>query len=778
MNPVNEPRTKPKKRKCEPRSTLSNSTVASKDHVAVTSNEEKPRLNSKHEINLKKIQTTSATEKNDLLLVNLRLDVISLFLFVIAAVTRFYRLEEPRNIVFDELHYGKYVSLYMRKTFFFDSHPPFGKQLIAIAAYFANFDGKFKFDRIGTEYSSNVPLFALRFVPALCGSLLIPVSYHFMLELGCQKWTAILTSVLLLCDNALLTQSRFILMEPMLIFFAFLGLYCILKYLNLQVNNNKFHWMWLSLGIISLTLSMCIKYAGWFSFCLGLSLIWSDFWTRILPDRKISNKVLIFKAAVRFITISIISISLYLAVFYVHLRILRKAGPHDSVMTSAFQASLEGGLASITKGQPLQVVHGSQITLRHTHGRTCWLHSHSHVYPLRYPDKRGSSHQQQVTCYTFKDVNNWWIVKKPHKDTLVVGDPVDVIKHGDVIQLVHGMTSRALNTHDVAAPMSPHNQEVSCYIDYNVSMSAQNLWRVDIINREQTEDVWHTIQSMIRLIHVNSSQALKFSGRQLPDWGFNQHEVVTDKVIQQDDTIWNVEEHRYTKSEDEKERERDMVSAEMIPMGVTSLSFWQKFYELQYKMFFNHQENVQNHMYSSEPLEWPLTGRGIAYWVSSQHNGQIYLLGNIIVWYSGFIAVFVYIGLANLYLMRRRRLHYDIDAATWNHFSKIGQVLLVGYFLHYLPYFFVDRTLFLHHYLQALVFKCMLTTAVIEHIHILLRKYQILKTLQFLLTSIWIVAVIWIFRKFSVLSYGVTPLTAVDVIKLRWKNSWDFIIHK
>lgn len=55
-------------------------------------------------------------------------------------------------------------------------------------------------------------------------------------------------------------------------------------------------------------------------------------------------------------------------------------------------------------------------------------------------------------------MNNWWIVKRPSKDTLVVGDPVDVIKHGDIIQLVHGITSRALNTHDVAAPMSPHNQ--------------------------------------------------------------------------------------------------------------------------------------------------------------------------------------------------------------------------------------------------------------------------------------------------------------------------------
>jgi dolichyl-phosphate-mannose--protein O-mannosyl transferase len=52
----------------------------------------------------------------------------------------------------------------------------------------------------------------------------------------------------------------------------------------------------------------------------------------------------------------------------------------------------------------------------------------------------------------------------------------------------------------------------------------------------------------VRLVHVNSTQALKFSGKQLPEWGFNQHEVVTDRVIVQEDTIWNVEEHRYTTS--------------------------------------------------------------------------------------------------------------------------------------------------------------------------------------------------------------------------------------
>lgn len=73
-------------------------------------------------------------------------------------------------------------------------------------------------------------------------------------------------------------------------------------------------------------------------------------------------------------------------------------------------------------------------------------------------------------------------------------------------------------------------------------------------------------------------------------------------------------------ADDQKERERDLVTAEMIPTSPTHLSFWQKFFELHYKMLFANTDNIQNHMYSSEPLEWPLMSRGIAYWVSSTSN--------------------------------------------------------------------------------------------------------------------------------------------------------------
>lgn len=86
----------------------------------------------------------------------------------------------------------------MKNTYFFDSHPPLGKQLVSIAAYLAGFDGKFKFDRIGSDYTEFVPLFALRIVPALCGSLALPTVYHLALELGLKQWSAATAGLMLL----------------------------------------------------------------------------------------------------------------------------------------------------------------------------------------------------------------------------------------------------------------------------------------------------------------------------------------------------------------------------------------------------------------------------------------------------------------------------------------------------------------------------------------------------------------------------------------------------
>ena len=75
---------------------------------------------------------------------------------------RFFSLENPNNVVFDEMHYGKYAGQYLKNTFFFDSNPPLGKLMIAFAGYLANWDGNFGFDKIGVEYPDSVPLWTLR----------------------------------------------------------------------------------------------------------------------------------------------------------------------------------------------------------------------------------------------------------------------------------------------------------------------------------------------------------------------------------------------------------------------------------------------------------------------------------------------------------------------------------------------------------------------------------------------------------------------------------------
>lgn len=99
---------------------------------------------------------------------------------------------------FDELHYGRYVSLYTKGVFFFDAHPPLGKQLLYLAGSLAGYDGNFTFDRIGSPYPDSVPVTALRIVPAVSGSLLVAISYQLMSEISTYQSTAVLAAILVL----------------------------------------------------------------------------------------------------------------------------------------------------------------------------------------------------------------------------------------------------------------------------------------------------------------------------------------------------------------------------------------------------------------------------------------------------------------------------------------------------------------------------------------------------------------------------------------------------
>lgn len=61
------------------------------------------------------------------------------------------------------------------------------------------------------EYSPNVPLRALRTVPALFGSLLIPTVYYLVIELGFTHRTAVLAGLLVVLGISLNPFCKFLL---------------------------------------------------------------------------------------------------------------------------------------------------------------------------------------------------------------------------------------------------------------------------------------------------------------------------------------------------------------------------------------------------------------------------------------------------------------------------------------------------------------------------------------------------------------------------------------
>ena len=80
---------------------------------------------------------------------------------------------------------------------------------------------------------------------------------------------------------------------------------------------------------------------------LGLALVAHDFWERVLGNLKLTKLQVFCQFLARSLAFFVVPIAVYIGVFYIHLSTLTNAGPHDSAMSSAFQASLEVGLLDL-----------------------------------------------------------------------------------------------------------------------------------------------------------------------------------------------------------------------------------------------------------------------------------------------------------------------------------------------------------------------------------------------------------------------------------------------
>ncbi|KAK5130671.1 hypothetical protein LTR08_001832 [Meristemomyces frigidus] len=627
---------------------------------------------------------------------------------VLAFVTRFWGISHPDQVVFDEVHFGKFASYYLQRTYFFDVHPPFGKLLFAFAGWLVGYDGSFLFENIGDSYITNkVPYVAYRSMPALLGSLTVTTVYWIMWESGYSLPACIVAASLVLFDNAHIGQTRLILLDATLVLFMALSVLSYIRFYKLRHDPfSRKWWKWLLLTGINMSCVISTKYVGAFTFfSIGVPVM-IDLWDLLDIKRKqgpLSLPDFGKHLSARILGLIVVPFLMYLFWFQVHFAILNRSGPGDDFMTPEFQETLSDNLMT---QQAVGIDYFDNIAMRHKETKV-YLHSHADKYPLRYDDGRISSQGQQVTGYPHNDTNNLW--------QLIPSQPMDGlghhVKNGDIVRFRHLVTDTWLLTHDVASPSMPTNQEFSTLTveEANGPRFNDTLFEIRIENGKPGQE-FKTMASHFKLIHVPTKVAMWTTQTlaPLPEWGFKQAEINGNKNLVQSSNIWYVEEvpgipegsPRLVK--DEKKTK--------------SMPFLKKYFELQRAMFYHNNALTSSHPYSSQPIQWPFLLRGVSFWTENETRQQIYFLGNPVGWWfaSSILAVFAGILLADQVSVRR-----GVDALDTRTRSRLYNS--TGFFFliwaaHYLPFFIMGRQLFLHHYLPAHLASALVAGALVEFI--------------------------------------------------------------
>lgn len=689
---------------------------------------------------------------------------------LLAAYTRFTKLGTPSRVVFDEVHFGKFASYYLERTYFFDLHPPFAKLLFTLVGYLIGYDGKFKFDNINDLYIDNdVPYVAFRSLLAILGVAIIPVMYLTMKTLKFSVPACVLSCLLVCFDNAQIIESRLILLDATLIFSVALSIFTYVKFTTYRNKPySKQWWLWLYATGISLSCVISTKYVGVFTYVtIGIGILY-ELWYLLDYDRGLSLGDFAKHFFARLWALIVVPFIIYLFWFYLHFAILTKSGPGDSFMSAEFQESLEESpLARLSK----DVHYHDIITIQHK-ATGALLHSHEAVYPLRYEDGRISSNTQQVTCVINEDgkeddLNNQWEIL-PASDEPKHGQKVFT---NDVIRLRHIGTLGILLTHDVASPLRPTNEEFTIvYGDEAAERFNETLFRLrflDGTSPSTKQKLVRTKATNFRLIHVDTTVAMwTHDDELLPDWGFEHQEVSGNKKIQDVDNVWTFETIVNLPADDPRN--------DYTPKIIRRIPFLKKWWELQFLMFYHNNILSSEHPFASLPESWPLALSGVSFWNDNDEKKQVFFTGNVIGFWIEVCFLAIYCGLILADQVTRRRHVYILTRQARSRLYNSLGFLFLGWIAHYFPFYLMSRQKFLHHYLPAHLIAALFTGGLVEFIcsnnsnldNRRLKGVHITKLI--IMVSALLIPVIWFFFYFRPIIYGDVSLPPQEVVKRQW----------
>ncbi|KAJ2704944.1 Dolichyl-phosphate-mannose--protein mannosyltransferase 4, partial [Coemansia spiralis] len=412
-------------------------------------------------------------------------------------------------------------------------------------------------------------------------------------------------------------------------------------------------------------------------------------------------------------------------------------------------------------------------------------------------DQRVSSQGQQVTGAKALSTSGYWLIKpaadagefEPFLARRQAGDAVPkeeldrwAVHNMDLVRLEHVATGADLRTHDVASPMTPTNMEITTVALNDTAAAADAVWQIRIDGTKSNSTRLQTSSSFIRIVSERHGVAMWTHKKALPAWGQGHQEINGNKKPAEKSALWTVPQIRG----------REASAEELAEMSTKAprMGFFAKFAELQGLMVRHNNALTTVHPFQSTPGSWPLMTRGISFWTNAEQRRQIYLMGNPVGWWMANGALVMYatvmIGMA---LMGRRNA-CPIDGIVHRHMTRSTGFIATAWALHYLPFFLMGRSLFLHHYLPAAIFAYMMLAAMFQFLttedyqrfalrHWDSRARALLPSIAGTVTFVVVVALhVATFVHFAPLTYGSRGLSPTEIAQRRWLTSYDLHFQK
>lgn len=686
---------------------------------------------------------------------------------LLALYVRFKDIGKNPDVVWDEAHFGKFGSYYIKHEFYHDVHPPLGKMLIALTEWLAGFDGEFDFDS-NKSYPENVNYTLIRQMNACFGVACCPLAYWTAKNMGFNLLTVHLIAIMVTLEHSYIVLSKFILLDSMLLFFTVATFACLTKMYTLRSEPFTKRWrFWMWLTGLSIGCVCSVKWVGLFvTLVVGAYTILELFTLRF--DTRLSRKRYFKHWTIRVINLIITPFLIYLFLFKIHFTLLYKSGPGDASTNTLFQVNLENN--EIETG-PRTVAYGSHITIR-SHGLSPnLLHSHLQTYPE-------GSNQNQVTGYGFADENNIWQVRFPRYFGLpwntdnLSADQLTPITNGAAVRLFHDEQQANLHTHRIPAHVSRGNYEVSGYGSEEIG-DLKDDWIVEIVRQvdssdpdypKENYDELHPVSTFFRLKNRELGCYLTSTGFSYPTWGFQQAEIVCKYSWSKHDksTWWNVEEH----------------FNENLPIDPSwhppSSKFWTDFVMTNFAMASSNSALIQDgdkfDNLATEAWEWPILHRGLRMCTWTKENIRYFLMGSPFNTWLSTLSLFVFLAITAKLLYQWKRQTIEMTEPKFWEFFIQGVLPFFAWVTHYLPFVSMSRVTYVHHYVPALYFAILVLGFVVD--------YFLRASARWIKYPVYIIlfgGCIKTYTYFSPICQGMTGMWT-DYLYLQWLKSWDMAL--